>query len=256
MTELLTALAEIAEIGQGVAIASILVFLRVGAALALLPAYGENSVPQRLRLIIALAFTAIVTPAVATEMPNLTLLVAGSEIFAGLALGAVFRLFILTLQITGTIIAQATSLSQIAGNAAPEPQPAIGHLLTAAGLAIAVMAGLHVKLAEVLILSYRAFPAGNLPTKAEFATWGLAHIGHAFSLGFSLAAPFTIAALMYNLALGAINRAMPALMVSFIGAPALSWGGLVLISTLAPALLGVWSGVLQTFLESPFEVPQ
>lgn len=256
MIELLSAFAEIAGLGKAFALSALLVFLRIGAALALLPAFGEHSVPQRLRLIIALAFTAIVTPAVANEMPALTLLVAGSEIVAGLAIGAVFRLFILALQIAGSIIAQATSLSQIAGGVAPEPQPAIGHLLTAAGLAVAVMAGLHVKLAEVLILSYQVFPAGNLPAAAEFSTWGLAHIGRAFSLGFSLAAPFTIAALMYNLALGAINRSMPALMVSFIGAPALSWGGLVLISALAPLLLGVWSGTFQTFLASPFELPQ
>ena len=256
MTELLVALAEVAGLGQSFALAALLVFLRTGAALALLPAFGEQSVPQRVRLVIALAFTGVVAPAVAADLPAPTVLIAGTEVAAGLALGAVFRLFILALQIAGTIIAQATSLSQIAGGAAPEPQPAVGHLLTAAGLAIAVMAGLHVKVAEVLILSYQVFPSGNLPTAAEFSTWGLAHIARAFALGFSLAAPFTIAALMYNLALGAINRAMPSLMVSFIGAPALSWGGLVLIAALAPILLAVGSETFQAFLAGPFEIPR
>lgn len=255
MTDDLATIAELVGLGQSVALATLMVFLRIGAAMALLPAFGEQTIPPRIRLVIALAFTAIVTPAAMPQLPkDPTLLMAAAEITAGLALGAVFRMMIMALQIAGAIIAQATSLSQIAGGTAPEPQPAVGHLLTAAGLAVAVMTGLHVKLAEALILSYRVMPAGAFPTASEFSTWGLAQIAQAFALGFSLAAPFTIAALMYNLALGAINRAMPALMVSFIGAPALSAGGLALLAILAPLLLGVWVTALQSFLSNPFEL--
>lgn len=254
MTLDLAPLLALLGMGQSMAIAAALVFLRIGAAVALLPAFGEQSIPQRVRLIIALAFTAIVTPAVAPLMPeNPSLLHAATEVVAGLALGAVFRLMILALQIAGTMIAQATSLSQIVGGAAPEPLPAVGHLLTAGGLALAVMAGLHVKLAEALILSYHVMPAGAFPAAGDFAQWGLAQTAHAFSLAFALAAPFTIAALMYNLALGAINRAMPALMVSFIGAPALSAGGLALLALLAPLLLGIWVQALDNVLADPFE---
>ncbi len=257
MTVDLATLSDIAGMAQTTALAALMVFLRIGAALALLPAFGEQSVPQRLRLVIALAFTAVVTPAVAPLMPpDPGLLSAVAEVVAGLALGAVFRLFILALQIAGSMIAQATSLSQIAGGAAPDPQPAVGHVLTAAGLALAVMAGLHVRLAETLILSYSLVPVGAFPSAADFAEWGLAQTAQAFALAFSLAAPFTIAALMYNLALGAINRAMPALMVSFIGAPALSAGGLALLALLAPLLLAVWVDVLEGFLASPFELPR
>lgn len=256
MTLDMSHLAELVGIGQSVLAGAVLVFLRIGAALALLPAFGEQSVPQRLRLVIALAFTAVVAPAVAASGPTEPgLLHAAAEVVAGLALGAVFRLMILVLQITGSIIAQATSLSQMAGSAMADPQPAVGQVLMVSGLALAVMAGLHVKLAEALILSYRLLPIGAFPAAAEFATWGLGQTARAFSLGFSLAAPFTIAALMYNLALGAINRAMPALMVSFIGAPALSAGGLALLALLSPLLLSVWLSALQGVLDNPFSVP-
>lgn len=256
MIEDLAGVAEALGIARSVAMAAVLVFLRIGAALALMPAFGENSVPQRLRLVLALAFTAVVLPAVATTLPpDPSLAVAAVEIVLGLALGAIFRLFILALQIAGTMIAQATSLSQMAGAVAPEPQPAVGHLLTVAGLAMAVMAGLHVRVAEVMILSYQALPAGAFPAASDVADWGVANIARAFALGFSLAAPFTIAAMMYNLALGAINRAMPALMVSFIGAPALSAAGLAMLALLAPLLLASWSAALSGFLDAPFEVP-
>lgn len=256
MTPDLAGLADLLGMAESAVFAALLVFLRVGAAMALLPAFGEQTVPQRLRLILALAFTAVVWPAVTPAMPeSLTLLSAAAEIAAGLALGAVLRLFVLTLQIAGVMIAQATSLSQIAGGAAPEPLPAVGHLLTMAGLALMVMAGLHVKVAQAFILSYQVMPAGGFPAASDIADWGLENTSRAFSLAFVLAAPFTIASMMYNLALGAINRAMPALMVSFIGAPALSAMGLALLAILAPPLLAVWSGALQDFLAAPFEAP-
>ena len=41
---------------------AVLVFLRVGAAMALMPAFGEQVVPQRVRLMLAVAFTAVVLP--------------------------------------------------------------------------------------------------------------------------------------------------------------------------------------------------
>lgn len=256
MTELIAGLEKVAGGTAGALWPALLVFLRVGAAMALLPAFGEQAVPQRLRLILALAFTAIVAPAVWATLPRTTAAAPFFiEVAVGLTLGAGLRLLVLALQMAGTMIAQATSLAQVFGGAG-EPQPAVGHLLTMAGLALAVMAGLHIRVAEALILSYQVLPAGALPAAADVAQWGLAQISRAFALAFTLAAPFTIAALIYNLALGFINRAMPALMVSFVGAPALSAGGLILLALITPLLLPVWQAALETFLAAPFVVPR
>ena len=234
--------------------AALLVFLRVGAAMALLPAFGEQSVPQRLRLVLSLAFTAIVAPA-AGPLPSVeagVLIPFGVEVLVGLALGIALRMFIMALQIAAAIAANATSLSQLFGGVGPEPQPAIANLLVMAGLALAVASGLHVHVAQLLILSYQILPAGTVPGSIDMTQWGVAQVAHAFSLGFALAAPFTIASLLYNIALGVINRAMPALMVSFIGAPALALGGVALMAIVAPLMLVVWQQSFQTFLANPF----
>ena len=65
MTLNLAGLSDLLGLGQSVALSALLVFLRVGAAMALLPAFGEQSIPQRLRLVLALAFSAVVLPAAA-----------------------------------------------------------------------------------------------------------------------------------------------------------------------------------------------
>jgi flagellar biosynthetic protein FliR len=49
-----------------------------------------------------------------------------------------------------------------------------------------------------------------------------------------------------------INRAMPQLMVAFVGAPLITFGGLLLLMMLAPAMLYVWLQALSTFAASPF----
>lgn len=236
--------------------AALLVFLRVGAAMALLPAFGEQSVPQRFRLVLALAFTCVVAPAVGPlpDPANGVVMPFAVEVLVGLALGVALRMFIFALQIAASIAAQATSLSQLFGGVGPEPQPAIGNLLVMAALALAVASGLHIHIAQLLIVSYQMLPAGVMPGATDMSQWGLAQVVHAFALGFALAAPFTIASLLYNIALGVINRAMPALMVSFIGAPALALGGVALMAIVAPMILVVWQQSFQTFLANPFEL--
>jgi flagellar biosynthesis protein FliR len=131
----------------------------------------------------------------------------------------------------------------------------IGTILTVAGLALALAAGLHVRAAELIILSYDFLPAGQVPAASDAAAWGLAQTAHVFALAFSLSAPFMIASLIYNLAMGVINRAMPQLMVAMVGAPALTLGSLALLAVAAPLLLGVWVGALNQFLDAPFRLP-
>lgn len=253
MTDLIAQLTELTGIASGMLWLGLVVFMRVAAMASMIPAFGEQSVPQRVRLVLALAFTAVVAPAVQNVPEQTGILPLLAETLIGLMLGMGLRLFILALQTAGAMAAQATTLSQMFGDAGPEPQPAIGNLLVMAGLAVAVAAGLHVRAAEMLILSYQMLPVGQFPGAEDVAQWGLGQISHAFALAFSLAAPFTIAALLYNVALGVINRAMPALMVSFIGAPALTWGGLVLMVVAVPPMLALWSQALQGFLDAPFQ---
>ena len=213
---------------------------------------------MRIKLVIALMFTMIVAPAVPMISQPADLVVLGllvlSETIVGLALGIAIRLFVLALQTAGSIAAQATSLAQILGGAAVEPIPAIGYVLVIAGLALAVMSGHHVQADEYLIYSYEIFPVGEFPTASILAEWGISRISHAFSLAFALAAPFVIISLIYNLTLGVINRAMPQLMVAFVGAPVITFGGLFLLFVCSPMLLQIWADSISSFFANPMEI--
>ena len=230
-----------------------LVFLRVGAAMAILPGFGEQSIPARIRLAVALGFTAVILPAVADRYDGGEILLpAAAEVLAGLLIGLSLRLLILALQTAASIAAQSASLSQFFASAGSEPQPALGILFILAATALALEAGLHVKLAAFFILSFDVLPAGRFVAGADVRDWGVEHVARVTALAFSLALPFVIAALLWNIALGAVNRAMPQLMVAFIGAPALSLGALVLTAVLTPLILGIWLRALDAQLAAPF----
>lgn len=255
MIALIQGLTEAANLTQGWLWAAFLVFLRVGAVMALLPAFGEQVVPRRIRLALGLCFTMIVLPAVldrVTPLDGILFRPLVTEVTAGLVIGVGLRLFVFALQIAGTLAAQSTSLSQLFGGQGAEPQPTMSHIFVMAGLALAVMAGLHVRIAELLIYSYDVMRPGEFLRGADVASWGLSQISRAFALAFSMAAPFLAASVIYNIALGVINRAMPQLMVIFVGAPALTLGGLALLALAAPLLLQLWLTALHEFIANPF----
>lgn len=250
-------LSDIAGFGGRGWLTGVIVFLRVGAAMALLPGFGARAVPARIRLVLAGAFTLVVAPvAVTGTLPEtiglpFALRLLATETLAGLVIGIILRLMIHILEIAGTIAAQSTSLAQLFPGAA-EPQPVISHILVWGGLCLAMMAGLHVRIAEVFLASYDVLPVGVFPEPAMLKPWGIDHIGAAFALAVQIATPFVAISFLYNVALGVINRAMPMLMVAFVGAPVIALGSMLLLIVALPSGLVIWNGGLAAILADPF----
>lgn len=251
----MTDLGALLDFGQAWLWHGFLVFLRVAAALALMPGFGEQSVPARVKLVLAIAATLVVAPMIDPfdernwQLSTLAQFMV-TETAAGFLFGIGLRIFVMALQTAGAIAAQSTSLSQILGNSA-EPMPAIGHVFVISGLCLAMMSGLHVKFLAYILQTYVLLPPGHLPSPGMISEWGVAQIAQAFSLAFQLSAPFVIVSLLYNLALGAINRAMPQLMVAFVGAPAITAAGMVLLALLVPAIMLVWLEAMNVYLSNP-----
>lgn len=255
-------LARLLDITEAGMTGFILVFVRVGAVVGLMPGIGEHYIPARIKLALAIAFSmvvwAMIAPGFETPPPARPLFaMVMIEAAIGLMLGIAIRLMVLALQLAGSIAAQSTALAQIFGaGVAPDPMPAIGSILMLAGVTLAVASGLHVKAAVAIARSYEILPMGLPVPASDVAAWGTARIAQAFALGFSLAAPFVIASFAYNIALGAINRAMPQLMVSFIGAPAITAAGLLILMLASPVILHFWETRLDQLLADPLAVPR
>lgn len=224
------------------------VFLRVGAMMLVLPGLGDRMIPARVRLVGAFALTAAVTPSIAPP-PVVDEGIILVETSVGLALGAVLRFVASALTMAGMMAAQLTSLAQLFGNT--EPSSAMGNLLNLAGLALLMASGLPLMVVDLLIRSYDVLPLGLPMPGSDVIAWGVSRAAQAFALAFALAAPFALAALIYNAAMGVINRAMPQLMVALVGAPAITWASSALLLLAAPMIVAVWKTAMIATLADP-----
>ena len=226
-------------------------FLRVTGMVMLVPALGERMLPVRVRLAGSFALTVAVAPMLPPlDVPFGNALIL-SEIAVGAMLGAVLRFTAQALIVAGTVAAQATSLAQLFGQVQMEASSALGHVLNVAGLALIMATGLHVLLIDLLLRSWEVFPAGVLLPGADVAEWGMRRAASAFALALGLASPFVIAAVLYNVALGVINKAMPQLMVALVGAPAITGISLILFASCAALMLTVWRDRMLAVLADP-----
>ena len=64
----------------------------------------------------------------------------------------------------------------------------------------------------------------------------------ATGLAIMLAWPFVAVNLLYNICLGFINKALPSLMVAFVGAPLMIGAGIILLALSIMGMLVVWEG--------------
>ena len=129
--------------------------------------------------------------------------VVGAEVLAGLFIGVSIRLLVFALQTAGTIAAQNLSISQMFGGAmGPEPEPVITNLLTLSGITAALAAGLHVKIAMALALSYEVVGFGLMLDPSDLGFWSASRGNAAFELAIGLALPFIVIAFIYNVSLG------------------------------------------------------
>lgn len=234
-----------------------LVFVRMSALTFFLPGFGEAYVPARIKLMLAISLTLLVLPMLLPNYdppqdPKSTLRLIITEASTGIFWGFIIRLTIFCLQIAGSMMSQAMSLAQIFGGTANmDAQPAMGHVLVISGIALFTMLGLHLTFLTFIINTYAISPLGSVLSGADITMLGSTLISRTFALAFQLAAAALTAAFLYNVVLGVINKAMPQLLVSFVGAPAITAGGLLMLYIMAPTILEVWLTFVETVISNP-----
>jgi flagellar biosynthesis protein FliR len=205
----------------------LLVFARLGAALMVLPGFGEIFVLPRARLLLAIALTVIVAPLVAPGLPALPdsplrlFLILAGEMVVGLFLGTLVRVMISALHVAGTIVGFQSSL---ANATLFDPSEAtqgsmIGTFLGMLGIVLVFVADLHHQMLSAIVDSYTVFRPGEALPWGDFTATISSLLAHAFALGMQLSAPFLVVGLVFYLGLGLVNRLMPQVQIFFIAMP-------------------------------------
>ncbi len=204
-----------------------LVFVRVGAAMMLLPGFGESYAPPRIRLMIALGLALVVTPVVSASLPpmpgdaiQLFVLIAG-EIAVGLFFGALARILVSALHVAGVVIGFQTSLAnaQIFDPINAQQGSLLGTFLNVIGVFLIFVTDLHHMMLIALADSYTVFVPGAPPPLGELSQTATRFVGRSFLLGLQIAAPFIVVGMVFYIGLGLLARLMPQVQVFFIAVP-------------------------------------
>ena len=112
------------------------------------------------------------------------------------------------------------------------------NLLSMAGAAMLLSMDFHVTVVSAMVEIYTEIPVGALERVNQEML--ISSVFDATSFAFLLAWPFVAVNLLYNLCLGFINKALPQLMVAFVGAPFMIGAGLILLTISLVTMLTVW----------------
>ncbi len=211
-------------------------FFRIAGLLMTAPVIGTRTVPGRIRIVMAIAITAVIFP-VLPQIPEVDpvsakgLLISLQQVITGVAMGLSMRVVFIALEVAGQAIGQLMGL-MLASMVDPtngNQVPIIGqfYLLLATLLFITVDG--HLIMIRVLAESFHSMPIGSIGISTnsawEFVTW----IGTILRTAVLIALPAIVSLLIVNLSFGVMTRSAPQLNIFAVGFPIMIILGVLII---------------------------
>lgn len=234
---------------QGV-FAFILTFVRIGAAITIMPGVGDTFTPQQIRLYIALGLSLVLSPFVLPFLPNpvpttavlFTLILM--EFIIGLFLGTIARIFMVALDTAGMVISMMSGLgnAQIFNPAFSTQGSLIGAMLSVTGVLLLFATNMHHLLFYGLVGSYELFPVGVIPDTGSMAEMVARAVAGSFMIGVQIAAPFIVVSLLVYIGMGVLTRLMPQVQVFLLALPLQIILSLITLALIISAGMLFWLG--------------
>lgn len=225
-------------------------FVRILALIATAPLLGDNSVPKKLKIGLALVISIAIAP-ILPAVPDISpispdgLWILIQQVLIGTALGFSMRLVFAAVQAAGEFIGLQMGLAfaTFYDPASRANTAVLGGLLYICAMLVFVAIDGHLLTLAVLLDSFIYLPISATPIAAHgFATLA-ASGGMIFSSGLTLALPLIAALLTTNLALGMLNRSAPQLSIFSVGFPLIFASGLLMLNLVLPDLAPYFNGL-------------
>ncbi|TAE33298.1 MAG: flagellar biosynthetic protein FliR [Alphaproteobacteria bacterium] len=234
--------------------AVLLIFSRFGAAIMLLPGFGESYVYPRARILIALAISLVMAPLLEPHLPSVPaspgslVVLLISEILIGLMLGLLARMLLAIMHVTGMIISYQSSLALATqfDSSQVTQGSIIGNFFSLFALMLIFAFDLHHMLLRGVADSYSILLPTNTPPLEDMASYMVDTVALVFRIGIQLAAPSIVSGLLIYLAAGALSRIMPNMQVFFVIMPLQLYISFFILMITTVGILTEWVEVFST----------
>ena len=239
-----------------------LVLMRMSAFVVAWPVFGVETVSPQIKTLFALVLTLVVFPTIplsqaqAAAIQSSMILLVAREVFIGVAMGFLARLFFFAFRIAGEMMSQAMGLSS-----ASMFNPTLGGQSTTIEQFYVTLASMfylavngHHYLIRGLVESFQFLPAA-VPTlnTSQFGGVGLM-VQEIIELGLRFSAPVLISILVINLVLGVIGKTVPQLIVLVTSFPINILAGFALMIVTLPMLMDQMGDFLTLSTDRVFQL--
>lgn len=225
--------------------AFMIVFMRFGTAVMIMPGIGDSFVPSNVRLLFALAFSLVLTPVIQPHVPSpvpafgamISLLTM--EFIIGLFIGTIARILMMALDTGGMLISLASGISnaQVFNPSLATQGSIFGAFLSMAGVTLLFVTNLHHLMIHGLVESYDLFPIGGVPDTGDMADLMAKAVSASFMTGFQIAMPFIIISIVLYVGMGVLSRLMPQMQVIMVVVPLQIWLALIMFGMTLSAIM-------------------
>jgi flagellar biosynthetic protein FliR len=228
--------------------AFILTFVRIGAAITIMPGVGDTFTPKNIRLYIALGLSLVLAPLVQDKLPSpvpdgaVLFVLIIMEFIIGLFIGTIARVLMVALDTAGMVISLASGLgnAQLFNPAFATQGSLIGAFLSVTGMVLLFATNMHHLLFYGLVESYEMFPVGSVPDSGSMAELMMRAISSSFMVGVQIAAPFLVVSMLLYIGMGVLTRLMPQIQVFLLALPLQILLSMVTLSLVISAAMLFW----------------
>ena len=225
-------------------------FARIAGVLMSAPILGARLAPTRVRLMLALTLTLMLTPLLPASKPVELFgaawwLISMQQVLIGVVIGFILLLVFEAVTMGGELISASMGLSfaQMVDPVRGTDSTVIGQILMLVVSLLFLALNGHLALIELLAQSFQTLPVGESLSIArldQVLHWS----GVIFSGGLRVALPVMIALLLVNMAFGVMSRATPSLNLQSVGFPISLAAGMLLLQFSLPGLQMVITDLL------------
>ena len=228
--------------------AFLLIFTRLGTAMMIMPGIGDSFVNTRVRLLMVLGMSFVLTPIVQGFLPEqipafpVIFSLILMEFVIGLFVGTMARIFMIALDVAGMLISTTSGLAnaQVFNPTLASQGSITGAFLSVTGVVLLFATNMHHMLIYGLVESYHMFPLGAVPDTASMAQLVAQAFSSSFKVGFQLAIPFIVVAMLLYIGMGVLTRLMPQVQVFILALPVQIMLSLLTLGLVLSAIMLFW----------------
>lgn len=216
----------------------LLVLVRTGGFVAVAPLFGHKSVNVRLRVLIAACISLAIFSAMDISLPEYETVLGYSwlvikELVVGLSIG-----FVASLTMSALIVAGEFIDREIGFTMATNFDLSVGGMITITSelydrmvYAVILVTNLHYYILKALAQSFELIPVGHVSVNFTSLYSGvIGFIGQYFSIGFRIAMPVFLGAIILNVILGVLAKSSPQMNMFSVGIQLKVLTGLIILS--------------------------